>query len=397
MTSGCGFVAVLCVIPPSSTRHYPCRAACHDWPPRPLEFGPDRLRHGVNEMTRLHTLALALTVVLSPVMTKAEQVTGAGSSFAYPIITKWSQGYRAAVADGGDYQSVDSGVDYEPVGSTGGVASVIQGTVDFGATDSPLSPEELQRQGLGQFPIVMGGIVPIVNLAGIRSGELRFTGSMLADIYLGKIKTWDDPAIKAVNPDVKLPGTDIKVVHRSDGSGTTFNWTNYLSKTSAEWKERIGHDTSVRWATGTGAKGTDGVVRMVKDVASSIGYVEFSQVHKEKLIYALVQNRAGNFIPPNVSTFQAAATTAEWSKTRDFYLILTDAPGEQAYPIVATTFALMPKEPKSIAGSRRALDYFRVSLEKGGREASDLGYVPLPETLVDQVKRYWTGTFKVGW
>jgi phosphate transport system substrate-binding protein len=324
----------------------------------------------------------------------AEPITGAGSSFAFPIIGKWAQNYRVAKSDGAEMTPLDIGVDYEPIGSLGGEVRVTQRATEFGASDRPLSSEELQRSALIQFPIVMGGIVPVVNIDGVGPGQIRMTGPLLADIYLGKIKLWSDPAIRAANPELKLPDAPISVIYRSDGSGTTFNWTDYLAKTSPEWRDKVGVNTQVPWPVGAGAERTQGVAETVKRTKNAIGYVEFGQVVRAGLAYAQVQNKAGNFVKPDPASFSAAAASAEWAKAKDFSLMLSDAPGAEAYPIVATTFALVPK-PRT-RRTQEVLDFFRLSFEAGAADATTLGYVPLPETLVKQVKDYWAASMKAG-
>jgi len=326
----------------------------------------------------------------------AEPIQGAGSSFAFPIISKWAQAYRLAKADGGDFVPFDTGVDYEPIGSLGGVTRVNQRGIDFGATDSPLSSEDLTRLGLGQFPIVMGGVVPVVNIEGIGPGGIKFTGALLAEIYLGKVKAWSDPAISAINPGVKLPDAAIAVIHRADGSGTTFNFADFLAKNSPEWREKVGVDIQLKWPVGTGAEGTGGLARKVRETKNAIGYVEYGLVARTNQPYGLVQNRAGNFVKPDAASLQAAAASADWANARDFHLLLTDAPGADAYPLAVTTFVLMQKQPRSASRSRDALDFFQLSLEKGQKDASDLGYVPLPDPLVAQIKAYWASTFRFG-
>ena len=331
-------------------------------------------------------------------------VTGAGSTFAYPVISRWSKGYQRWVSGGGEFPAAGSGLDdsptgpaldYEPTGSLAGTMRVKEAAVDFGASDVPLKSEELGKLGLSQFPIVIGGVVAVVNIGGVGPGEIRFTGELLADIYLGKILTWADPAIKAINPSLKLPDAKIAVVRRADGSGTTFNFTNYLSKVSPQWREKVGSDLLVSWPTGVGAKGNDGVSQAVRQTKNAIGYVEFAHALQTKLSYALIQNQAGKFVTPDAASFQAAAANAEWGKTSDFYLLLTDAPGESAYPIVATVFVLMHKSmpPRR---ARAAVNFFNWSLEKGAKDAADLGYVPLPPPLVKQVKDYWAKNLKAG-
>ncbi|MFG1420468.1 phosphate ABC transporter substrate-binding protein PstS [Roseixanthobacter liquoris] len=282
------------------------------------------------------------------------------------------------------------------MGSSGGINRVKDGVVDFGATDRPLKPEELDRLGLGQFPIVFGGVVPVLNVEGIGPGQMRFTGALLAGIYLGKITNWSDPAIKALNPDLPLPDAKIAVIERSDGSGTTFNWVSYLAKASPEWKATVGEGSSVAWPTGTGARGNEGVATAVRQVKNSIGYVEFTYVVQAKLTYGLVQNRAGNFIAPSPASFQAAALSFDWTNAKDFYVVINDSAVADAYPIAATTFVLMYKEPKVPPSSRTALEFFRFALGDGKKYASELGYVPLPDALVAQIKEYWSRQIKSG-
>jgi phosphate transport system substrate-binding protein len=294
-------------------------------------------------------LACVLMAITASGAVHAAGTKGAGSTFVDPVLSKWAETYRSKTGNT---------VDYQAIGSSLGIKRIQAAAVDFGASDRPLSPDELKSWGLGQFPIVIGGVVPVVNLDGIKSGELRFTGALLADIYLGKIRRWDHPA----NPELKLPSTAITVVHRTDGSGTTFNWVNYLSKVSPEWKERAGEGTMVDWPLGVGGKGNDGVAALVEQISGAIGYVEYSYALKSKLrklSYGSVQNRAGIFVAPTIESFQAAARTADWSNAREFYLVMTDAPGEQAYPITATVFMLMRKEPKSPEAAAVAMDFFK--------------------------------------
>ncbi len=315
---------------------------------------------------------------------QAQQVTGAGSTFVYPILSKWSASYA---------QASGARINYQSIGSGGGIAQIKAGTVTFGATDKPLPPDELSAAGLGQFPLVIGGVVPVVNLADIKPGDLHFTGPLLADIYLGKIKKWDDPAVKAVNPGLALPTADITVVHRSDGSGTTFNWVNYLSKVSPEWNTKVGEGTSVAWPVGVGGKGNEGVAQYVSRIKGSIGYVEYAYVLQNKMNYAAVQNRAGKFIAPTAESFQAAASGAEWAKARDFYLVMTDAAGAASYPVTATVFILMYKKPKDAAAAKAALDFFAWALEKGQAQAAELDYVPMPKDVVELIEKYWATEF----
>ncbi len=323
--------------------------------------------------------AAALCCVLAtPAL--AQQITGAGSTFVYPILSKWSEAYS---------KSTGVQVNYQSIGSGGGIAQIKAATVDFGASDAPLAPDQLTQAGLAQFPVVIGGVVPVYNIEGLDAGQLRFTGPLLADIYLGKIRKWNDPAVIAVNPDAKLPDQPITVVHRSDGSGTTFNWVNYLAKVSPEWKDKVGEGTSVSWPAGVGGKGNEGVAEYVKRLKGSIGYVEYAYVLQNKMKYGVVQNHAGNFIKPEASAFQAAAANADWAKAQDFYLVITDAPGAEAYPISATVFVLMYKQPKDAARSQSTLAFFRWAFEKGPELATSLDYVPLPAPLVQQIETYW--------
>jgi phosphate transport system substrate-binding protein len=336
-------------------------------------------------MRKLTVLAVAAVLTGFQVASAfAADITGAGSTFVFPIMSKWSAAYSAANG---------TKVNYQSVGSSQGIAQIKGAAVDFGASDAPLKPEELQKAGLGQFPIVIGGIVPVFNLDGVKPGELKFTGSLLADIFLGKVKTWNDPAIAKLNPDVKLPGAAITIAHRSDGSGTTFNFVNYLSKVSPEWRSKIGEGTAVEWPVGMGGKGNEGVAAFVVQTRNAIGYVEYAYALQNKMTYGLVQNKAGQFIKPDQAGFQAAAASADWTKARDFHLIMTDAPGEQAYPIAATVFILMHKQPKSAERSKNALKFFRWALEQGQPQAAALHYVPLPKPLIDQVETYWSTQF----
>jgi phosphate transport system substrate-binding protein len=314
----------------------------------------------------------------------AEEISGAGSTFVFPILSKWAVDYAARTG---------TIVKYQSIGSRGGIAQIKSASVDFGASDAPLRPDDLQKSGLGQFPLVIGGIVPVLNVEGIKPGEVRFTGPLLADIFLGKVKMWNDQAIADLNPEVKLPPAPIVVVHRSDGSGTTFNWTNYLSKVSAEWRSRMGEGTAVDWPVGAGGKGNEGVAALVLQTGNSIGYVEYAYVLQNKLAYGLVQNKAGKFVKPGAASFQAAAAGADWARAPDFYLIMTDSPGDEAYPIAATAFILMPKAPKNAAHSKSALAFFRWALDNGQKAAAELDYVPLPPGLVMQIEAYWKSAF----
>ena len=315
----------------------------------------------------------------------AEQITGAGSTFVYPVLSKWSAEYS---------KSNGLQVNYQSIGSGGGIAQIKAGTVDFGASDAPLSAGDLKAAGLAQFPIVIGGIVPVIDVPGIEAGQLRLTGPVLADIFLGKIKKWNDPALAQINPGAKLPGTAITVVHRSDGSGTTFNFADYLSKVSPDWKSKVGVGTSISWPAGVGGKGNEGVAAYVERIKGAIGYVEYAYVLQNKMTYALLQNAAGSYVKPSTDAFQAAAASADWAHAQDFDLVMTNAPGQDAYPIAATTFILMHQQPKSPQASKAALAFFKWALDHGQQTAESLDYVPLPPALVSQVEGYWAQAIK---
>jgi len=315
----------------------------------------------------------------------ATDITGAGATFPYPVLSQWSTDYSTLTGVKVNYQSIGSG---------GGIAQIKAATVDFGASDKPLAPDELAQSGLAQFPIVIGGVVPVVNIEGVEPGKLRLSGPILADIFLGKIQKWGDPAIAAINPGLKLGDAAISVVHRSDGSGTTFNFANYLSKVSEEWKSKVGEGTSIQWPVGVGGKGNEGVAAYVKQIKNSIGYVELAYALQNKMSYAAMKNGAGNFVEPSPESFQAAAASADWSKSVDFHLVITDAPGAASWPIAASSFVLMYKQPKDAQRSKTALDFFKWALEKGQAQAKALDYVALPEPLVKQIEAYWASSIK---
>lgn len=335
--------------------------------------------------SRRFTLCLAAALATVSAWAQAADVTGAGSSFVYPVLSKWSGAYSAKTGTQINYQSIGSG---------GGIAQIEAGTVDFGASDKPLDAPELAKYGLGQFPVVIGGIVPVVNIPGVEGGAMKFDGALLANIFLGKITTWNDPAIVALNPNIQLPDSKITVVHRSDSSGTTFNFTNYLSKVSADWKSSVGEGTAVKWPAGIGGKGNEGVAAYAKQITGSIGYVEYAYALQNHLAFARMKNAAGNFVQPRSETFSAAASTANWASARDFNLIMTNASGDQAWPITATTWAIMYKHPRSAKGSKAALDFFKWSFEQGQSQAESLDYVPLPPELVQKIEAYWAQNIK---
>jgi phosphate transport system substrate-binding protein len=280
-------------------------------------------------------------------------------------------------------------IEYQPVGSTSGLREVAAGVVDFAVSDAPLDDYQLLREGLAQFPVVIGAIVPIVNLDGITAGQLRLTGQLLAEIYLGKVTHWRDPAIAALNPGLNLPDQAIFVIHRSDGSGTTFNWTDYLSKVSDEWKVKVGTGTLIAWPTGLGGKGNTGVAESVARAKGGIGYVEYGYAQRRKLSYVVVRNRAGRFVPPDLSSFREAVADIDWTRVREFYVSMSDAGRENAYPIMAASFALIHRYPQNAAHSNQALAFFRWALENGQDMATSLDYLPLSPTLVQQVMNYW--------
>ena len=329
---------------------------------------------------RIAALALATSFAANAF---ASDVTGAGASFVYPAMSKWSSDYKAATGKEVNYQSIGSG---------GGIAQIKAGTVDFGSSDKPLPPGELAKSGLAQFPSVIGGVVPAFNLPGIAAGAMKLDPDVLADIFLGKITMWNDPRIVATNGGLALPSVKITVVHRSDGSGTSFNFTNYLSKVSADWKSKVGEGTAVQWPVGIGGKGNEGVSAYVKQIKGSIGYVELAYALQNKVPYSRLKNAAGNYVNPNDDTFAEAAASADWKSAKDFFLVVTNAPGQNAWPITATNFMLVHKDSKP--GTKAALEFFRWVYASGDQAATSLGYVPLPDSLVQQIESYWTQTVK---
>ena len=334
-------------------------------------------------MLKRFVAAAALAACAAPAF--AVDITGAGATFPYPIYAKWADAYRKETGVGLNYQSIGSG---------GGIKQISAKTVDFGASDMPLKPEELDKSGLVQFPTVIGGDVPVVNIKGVAPEQLRLSGELLADIYLGKLKRWNEPAIANLNPGVQLPATAISVVHRSDGSGTTFIWTNYLSKVSAEWKSKVGEGTAVNWPTGVGGKGNEGVASYVQRIDGAIGYVEYAYAKQNRMAVALVKNREGEFIAPNAKTFQAAAAGADWKAAPGMYLILTDAPGKGAWPIAGATFILIHKVQEKPENAREVLKFFNWAYEKGDPLAQQLDYVPMPDAVVKLIQSSWKSQLK---
>ena len=320
-------------------------------------------------------LAIAATAAMA-------DITGAGASFPFPIYAKWAAVYKGSSGVGLNYQSIGSG---------GGIAQIKAKTVAFGATDKPLTPKELGAAGLAQFPTVIGGVVPVVNVPGIRPGQLTLDGNTLADIYMGKIANWSDPAIKKLNPNVNLPNKGISVVHRSDGSGTTFIFATFLSRINAAWKNDVGADTAIDWPTGIGAKGNEGVAGNVAQISGAIGYVEYAYAKQNHLAHVKLINKAGQAVEPTVEAFRAAASNANWDEAskNNFYVILVDQPGAQSWPITATTYILVYKNPPDQKATQDTLKFFQWSLEKGDQLALGLDYVPLPENAVKAIEASW--------
>ncbi|HEX7054728.1 MAG TPA: phosphate ABC transporter substrate-binding protein PstS [Burkholderiales bacterium] len=332
-------------------------------------------------------LAAAALAAAATAPAVAADITGAGATFPYPLYAKWAEAYR---------RETGVGVNYQSIGSGGGIKQISARTVDFGATDMPLRPEELAKRGLVQFPTVIGGDVPVVNLKGIAPGQIRLTGEALADIYLGRIRRWSDPALAALNPGLALPDLAISVVHRADGSGTTFLWTNYLSKVSAEWKAKVGEGTAVDWPTGVGGKGNEGVASYVQRIAGAIGYVEYAYVKQSRMSYALVRNRAGRFVAPSAQSFQAAAAGAAWDRAPGMYLVLTDAPGEHAWPIAGATFILVHRTQDRPEIAKAVLAFFSWAYAKGDGMAERLDYVPMPDRVVSLIQANWKSQIRDG-
>lgn len=315
----------------------------------------------------------------------ATDLTGAGATFPYPVYAKWAEAYKA---------QTNIGLNYQSIGSGGGIKQIQAKTVDFGASDKPLKPEDLAKDDLIQFPTVMGGVVPVVNIEGIETGKLKLDGKALANIYLGKITKWNDPAIAALNKGLALPDADITVVHRSDGSGTTFIFTNYLAKVSPEWKSTVGEDASVSWKAGTGGKGNEGVASYVQRIKNSIGYVEYAYALQNKMNYVQLKNREGNFVSPNAESFKAAAAGAHWDKAPGFYEILTDEPGKNSWPISGATFILMHKTQDKPETAREVLKFFDWAYAKGDQLAESMDYIPMPAHVVKLIQNEWKAQIK---
>ncbi|MDR3515199.1 MAG: phosphate ABC transporter substrate-binding protein PstS [Azospirillaceae bacterium] len=310
----------------------------------------------------------------------AATISGAGATFPYPIYAKWASAYQ---------QATGAELNYQSIGSGGGIKQITAGTVDFGASDMPLEPADLDAAGLTQFPMIMGGVVPVVNIKGVQGGQMKLSGLVLADIYLGKVKKWNDPEIAHLNTNLKLPDTAITVVHRSDGSGTTFIFTNYLAQVNPDWQSKVGVNTAVKWPTGLGGKGNEGVASYSKQANGSIGYVEYAYALQNKLPYVLMQNSAGSYVTPSAETFQAAAANAVWAQAKNFHLILTNQPGANSWPITGASFILVHKKPTDPARVAEALKFFDWAYHNGGPAAAELDYVAMPDNVADLVRKSW--------
>jgi len=326
------------------------------------------------------TMTMGAVLMSFSSLSAAQDVTGAGASFPAPLYSKWAADYNKAT---------NIKINYQSVGSGAGIRQIDAKTVDFGASDAPLKDEDLAKKGLVQFPMVIGGVVPVVNIKGIASGQIKLTGQVLGDIYLGKITKWTDPAIKALNPTLALPDAAIAPVRRADGSGTSFIFTNYLSKTNAEWKAQVGEGTAVNWPVGAGGKGNEGVAAFVNRLPNSIGYVEYAYVKQNKMTFAQLKNADGNFVSPNDVAFKAAASGAEWSKS--FYQILTEQPGKDSWPLTGATFILMHKAQEKPAQATSSLKFFEWAYKNGDQTADTLDYVPMPANVKAIVEKSWAG------
>jgi phosphate transport system substrate-binding protein len=333
----------------------------------------------------LRTMAVVGVLAATVLPAAAFEISGAGATFPYPIYAKWADAFKKETGNGLNYQSIGSG---------GGIKQIQNKTVTFGASDMPLQPAELKKWNMVQFPTVIGGDVPVVNLDGIKSNDLKLDGDTLARVFLGEITKWDDPAIKKLNPNAKLPAQAIVVVHRSDGSGTTFIWTDYLSKVSDKWKSDVGANTSVEWPAGIGAKGNEGVANNVANTKGSIGYVEYAYAKQNNMTTVSMINKDGKTVAPDAAAFQAAAAYADWEKADSFYVILTNQPGASSWPIAGATFILMYKQPTDPIAAGEALKFFAWAYANGDKMAEELDYVPMPKTVVAQIEKMWASEIK---
>jgi phosphate transport system substrate-binding protein len=335
----------------------------------------------------LATAALAAGSILALPAAFAVDITGAGATFPYPIYAKWAEEYKKATGTGLNYQSIGSG---------GGIKQIKAKTVDFGASDMPLKAEELSADDLMQFPAIMGGVVPVVNLDGVAPGQLKLTGQVLADIYLGKVTKWNAPEIASLNPGVKLPADDITVVHRADGSGTSFLFTDFLSKTNADFKSKVGSGTAVKWPVGVGGKGNEGVAANVQRIKNAIGYVEYAYAKKNKMSHTQLKNHDGQFVQPDDATFKAAAAGADWARTPGFAVVLTDQAGKNSWPITGASFILLHKTQADAAKGKEVLKFFDWAYKNGGAMATELDYVAMPPAVVKLVQDAWKSEIKDG-
>jgi phosphate transport system substrate-binding protein len=333
----------------------------------------------------LRAAALAISIAAGIPAAHALDISGAGATFPYPIYAKWADAYK---------RQTDLNLNYQSIGSGGGIKQIKARTVTFGASDKPLEHKELQESGLVQFPMIMGGVVPVINVKGIEPGKLALDGPTLAKIFIGDITKWDDPAIQKLNPSAKLPNKAIAVVHRSDGSGTTFLFTDYLSKVSPEWKEKVGYDTAVQWPVGIGGKGNEGVANMATQTDGSIGYVEYAYAKQNKMSYAALVNSAGKRVEPEIATFQAAASNADWAGTPGYAVILTNEPGPESWPITGASFILMHEKPQDPGAAKAALSFFDWAYRNGDQMAEELDYVPMPERVKELVRATWSKDIK---
>ena len=338
----------------------------------------------------LHTLRSTMITCLmvmatsagltTPASASVSEISGAGATFPYPVYAKWAESYNKSSGVKMNYQSIGSG---------GGIKQITAKTVDFGASDAPLTVEQLDKEGLMQFPMVMGGVVPVVNIEGIAAGQLKVSAKLLADIYLGKVKKWNDSAVKSLNPELSLPDKAITVVSRSDGSGTTWIFTNYLSKVSPEWKEKVGNNKAVSWPVGVGGKGNEGVASYVSRIKGSIGYVEYAYALQNKMASVKLENHDGKYVDPTSAAFQAAAANADWNNAPGFYMVLTDQPGDTSWPITGATFILVHKQQAKPDVAKAVLGFFSWAYQNGDEMASSLDYVPMPDSVVDLVQKKW--------
>jgi len=363
-------------------KNRPIRVGQPSWVDDPPRRNSSNRRDLVKHLT---SIAVAGLLAATALPAFAADITGAGSTFVYPVLAKWADVYK---------KNTNIGLNYQSIGSGGGIKQITAKTVTFGATDMPLVHDDIVKNDFVQFPVINGSVVPILNLPGIKPGEVTLDGPIIAKIFLGEITKWNDPAIAKLNPGVKLPDTAVAVVHRSDGSGTTFIWTNYLSKVSPEWKQKVGENTAVEWPVGIGAKGSEGVSNNTANTVGALGYVEYAYAKQNNLTYAKMLNHAGKTVAPTAEAFQAAAAGADWTSAPDFHVIMTDAPGDKSWPVAGSTFILMQAVPTDVASSDAALKFFDWGYKNGKQMASDLDYVPMPDSVVTLIEKTWKEKIK---